>query len=225
MGSKKQRILLVDDDIFISKMVQIHLESDGYLVTTAVNGKDALEKYFRDPSISLIVSDMKMPEMNAMEFIKELRKKDGDVPIIILTVVNDVSIALEAIRFGANDYLFKDENIKDALLLSVKKVYESHKMERENALLPNTDMKGASVVAEAMRASVAALNIPHDWSEAAGHVTVSLGVASVIPDKGSKPTDLISLADKALYAAKQEGRNRVKLMETLGNIDPETSSG
>lgn len=78
-------------------------------------------------------------------------------------------------------------------------------------VLPNTEAGGAAMVAELLRAKVESLNIRHEKSLAAGKVTVSLGVATIVPNRGSSPSVLVVLADKALYQAKQEGRNRVRI--------------
>jgi diguanylate cyclase (GGDEF)-like protein len=77
-------------------------------------------------------------------------------------------------------------------------------------LLPETDLDGAMIKAEALRAAVAALRIPHKNSSAADHVTVSLGVAHAAPSDGGDQQMLVEAADKQLYAAKKEGRNRAK---------------
>lgn len=76
-------------------------------------------------------------------------------------------------------------------------------------VLPDTDARGAAVLAESLRAGVEALGIEHAKSQVSQHVTISLGVATLIPAPGSSYDELISAADKALYRAKQEGRNRV----------------
>ena len=78
-------------------------------------------------------------------------------------------------------------------------------------ILPDTSLNGASSVAEAMRVKVESLKIVHNKSKAGKVVTISLGVATIIPSKDSQGSALISAADKALYQAKKEGRNRVKL--------------
>lgn len=79
------------------------------------------------------------------------------------------------------------------------------------ALLPETDLQGAAALAEAMRLAVKALNLPHEYSSAAAHVTISLGVAALIPGEDQDSAELLELADQALNQAKSEGRDRVCL--------------
>jgi diguanylate cyclase (GGDEF)-like protein len=82
------------------------------------------------------------------------------------------------------------------------------------ALLVDTDAEGARLVAERMREQVERLGIEHQASPAAPCLTVSLGVATLKPEAGLRPEDLVSRADQALYAAKQNGRNRVEIAAT-----------
>jgi diguanylate cyclase (GGDEF)-like protein/PAS domain S-box-containing protein len=83
-------------------------------------------------------------------------------------------------------------------------------------LLPDTSPNGARHMAERMRAAVESLAIPHEKSEVAPHVTLSLGTATIKPVPGTPPESLIAAADKALYQAKSLGRNRVFLSEKIG---------
>ncbi|MHB8122675.1 MAG: sensor domain-containing diguanylate cyclase [Desulfuromonadaceae bacterium] len=78
-------------------------------------------------------------------------------------------------------------------------------------LLPATDINAATDLAERIRLSVEELSIPHTASGAAPHITISLGVASIVPDQGGMPEMLLNFADQGLYAAKASGRNRVKI--------------
>lgn len=80
-------------------------------------------------------------------------------------------------------------------------------------ILSNTDLDGARALAEQMRQAVEQLRIRHESSAAGGFVTVSFGVAALVPQRGLNSANLISLADRALYAAKQAGRNRVVVHE------------
>lgn len=97
------------------------------------------------------------------------------------------------------------------------------------ALLPDTDMRGAALVAETLRAEVESLDIPHARSSAADVVTISVGVAVTEYTTGITPTDLVREADEALYIAKAHGRNYVKLKQisphkTLLILDPNPTS-
>ena len=75
------------------------------------------------------------------------------------------------------------------------------------AVLPNVNLEGAKQVAQSMRAAVLEMNIEHRCSKTEQQVTVSLGLASGIPDTSSAPADLVASADQALYEAKSKGRN------------------
>jgi diguanylate cyclase (GGDEF)-like protein len=80
-------------------------------------------------------------------------------------------------------------------------------------LLPETDAAGSSFVAQRILEAVRNLRIPHAASEAASHVTVSLGVACLKASIDENPHTLIQLADEALYEAKKGGRNKMVLQE------------
>ncbi|MCC5665029.1 diguanylate cyclase [Nostoc sp. CHAB 5784] len=88
---------------------------------------------------------------------------------------------------------------------------------RNQDLLPNTEIKGAIYVAQTIRQAVRDLEIPHAQSSVCDRVTISLGVVSIVPNSENSPQDLINAADKALYIAKQEGRDRV---HAVGIVSP-----
>ena len=77
-------------------------------------------------------------------------------------------------------------------------------------VLPETNAKGAKFIAEILRSGIESLSIPHKKSEIAEYVTISLGTAVMVPGQDCSAADLISTADKALYEAKNKGRNREK---------------
>ncbi len=82
------------------------------------------------------------------------------------------------------------------------------------AILPDTEDNGALRVAEALREGIRQLQIPHEFSDADPYVTISIGVASTVPTPHNTPHALLAEADKAMYTAKQTGRNRIKVHET-----------
>jgi diguanylate cyclase (GGDEF)-like protein/PAS domain S-box-containing protein len=88
--------------------------------------------------------------------------------------------------------------------------------EEFTCVLPNTDAHGAETVANRIRERMNDIGIPHHFSAAADHVTLSFGVAALIPQKEQNPSDLIQLADDFLYTAKQSGRNQVQSWRQSG---------
>lgn len=84
-------------------------------------------------------------------------------------------------------------------------------------ILPLTDTNGALLIGEKLRSAVEELQIPHEGSKVKSTVTISLGCATIAPDRDAKPEELIERADKALYHAKENGRNKVVSAESLGN--------
>ena len=84
----KDKILIVDDDTLIRQLLSLVLRSAGYSVVEAVNGKDALDKLGeRDGAIDMIITDLRMPQMDGLELTRELRTNSAyeSVPVIILT--------------------------------------------------------------------------------------------------------------------------------------------
>lgn len=82
-------------------------------------------------------------------------------------------------------------------------------------VLPHTDLEGALTVAEQMQAAIAALQIAHNDSRVASHLTLSMGIATTIPTTDRSPNTLVDDADQQLYLAKQQGRNRIVTHSTL----------
>ena len=103
--------------------------------------------------------------------------------------------------------------IIDATIKRSKDLVARYGGEEFIAILPDTDLEGATVVAENIRSQVSSLNIPHATSGISDHLTISLGVASVIPTLDSEASSLITAADKALYLAKQKGRDRIEVYQ------------
>jgi diguanylate cyclase (GGDEF)-like protein len=82
-------------------------------------------------------------------------------------------------------------------------------------LLPETDAQGTRRIAESLRHAVAELNLPHAYSQVAEHVTISVGAVAGLVGDLAHSQQLLQLADEALYEAKQQGRNQVRLKPAL----------
>ena len=127
---QKEKVLVADDEEAIREVVSTLLATQGYSCTTCPNGRAALET-FRKDSFDLVLSDMLMPEMDGLKLLGELRKEDPDVPVLMVTAMHDISIALEAIRAGAYDYILKPFE-KEQLYLSVRRALEHRTLVIEN---------------------------------------------------------------------------------------------
>jgi DNA-binding NtrC family response regulator len=126
-------ILVVDDERNYLTILSRILEGEGYRVSTADNPFAALELLSRE-SIALVLSDLKMPRMDGMEFYRRMKEEIGDLPFVVLTAFATVETALEAMKAGVFDYLtkpFKNEEI----LLTVQKALDFARLRSENALL------------------------------------------------------------------------------------------
>ena len=108
-------ILVVDDSRVVRTYLQSHLQKEGYQVIEAKNGKEAIELLSDD--IGIILLDLWMPEMDGMSCLRYIRENFPDIPTIMLTVSNEVSNAVEAMKYGAFDYVTKPFNPSELLAL------------------------------------------------------------------------------------------------------------
>jgi len=129
---KKTRILVVDDEATARNGLAKLLQQEGYEVDMAADGVEALASV-SDNAPGLIISDLKMPNMDGMELLKQLHERGIEVPTIVATAFGEVSTAVAAMRAGAEDYLTKPIDF-DALLLLVERTLarEEIKSEAEN---------------------------------------------------------------------------------------------
>ena len=128
----KIRILVVDDEATARNGLAKLLEQEGYVAETAEDGVAALAAISERPP-ALIISDLKMPNMDGMELLKQLRERGVETPTVVATAFGEVATAVAAMRAGAEDYLTKPIDF-DALLLVVERTLarEELKSEAEN---------------------------------------------------------------------------------------------
>lgn len=121
-----ERILIADDEEAIREVISTLLETKGYECNVVSNGQLALE-HFEKQAPALVLSDIVMPEMDGLKLLAQLRERDPDVPVIMVTAMHDIAIALEAIRNGAYDYILKPFE-KDQLYMSVGRALERRRL-------------------------------------------------------------------------------------------------
>src|ERR1043165_6601179 len=100
------RVLIVDDEQSICDVLSISLKKEGYLVAAATNPRRALERLKREP-FDLILQDLKMPEMDGIDLLREIKKLREETVVIIMTAYSTWDRAVEAMRLGAYDYINK----------------------------------------------------------------------------------------------------------------------
>jgi PAS domain S-box-containing protein len=127
----KKKILIIDDEESIRMMLTQALELGGYTVEVAEDGKVGVEKFLKDRSFSLILTDMMMPKMNGIEVLEQVRVIDPDIEVVVLTGYGGHSNAIEAMKKGAYDYLEKPTNIEE-LFIVMEKALERRRLSYEN---------------------------------------------------------------------------------------------
>jgi len=121
--------LIVDDEEVICNVLDRRLTREGFFCTTAHNGKEALHHFYKN-SFSLIISDMKMPEMTGIELLQKVKAIDPKMKMIMVTAYPDIDLAVNAMRLGAYDFIIKPADL-DLIVMSVKKALESKRLEEE----------------------------------------------------------------------------------------------
>ncbi|MDP6932143.1 MAG: sigma-54 dependent transcriptional regulator, partial [Myxococcota bacterium] len=126
----RKRILIVDDEPSIRKVLQAHLARDGYDVSTAENGGDAISQLHSD-AFDLVVSDLKMPGIDGMELLAYCCSHFPGMPVILITAHGTVDSAVEALKLGAHDYVTKPFD-RDELRMVIEKALRTEEVGRAN---------------------------------------------------------------------------------------------
>jgi DNA-binding response OmpR family regulator len=101
------RILVTDDEEEIRTMLSEYLKSRGYVVSTASNGRGAVERATAERNLQIVLLDVNMPQMGGIEALKEIMALDPHPSVIMMTAVADREIARQALKVGAFDYILK----------------------------------------------------------------------------------------------------------------------
>jgi DNA-binding NtrC family response regulator len=104
------KILVVDDEINVIRLLQKFLTSKDYDVCTAADGRMAIEKV-RELKPQIVLLDILMPGMSGVDTLKEIKKLEPDTVVIMVTAVSDEEIAKNSLRLGAFDYITKPINL------------------------------------------------------------------------------------------------------------------
>lgn len=131
---ERAKILVVDDEPPICEMIKRGLSHFGeYDVDIAHNGLEAIEKIEREV-FDLVLTDLKMPEMDGLELLKNIKGTRPEVIVILMTAYGSIEMAVEAMKIGANDFITKPIDLNE-LLIHISKAQKESLLIRENRLL------------------------------------------------------------------------------------------
>ena len=129
MNKKEANILVVDDEKQAADMLVDYLSNLGYQTVAAYSGHDALSK-FKDGDFQLVITDLKMPEMDGMELLDAVKELDSRVMVMVITGYGTIESAVAALKKGAYDYIPKPFKM-DELEMIVNRALERHTIFRQ----------------------------------------------------------------------------------------------
>ncbi|MGH7782354.1 MAG: sigma-54-dependent transcriptional regulator, partial [Candidatus Binatia bacterium] len=154
-------VLVVDDDSDICEVISDRLELLGYRVVTATGGKQGLE-LLTHQSPQLVLLDIEMPDMNGLEVLREIKRREHDVTVVMITAYGTIERAVQAMKEGAYDFIPKPFE-PDHIALVVEKAFERAKLKIEVKVLgEEVDERHRMVVGQSEQ-----INHAIDWSKKA----------------------------------------------------------
>jgi DNA-binding NtrC family response regulator len=136
-------ILIVDDEQSYRQLLSLVFEGDGHTIRTAMNGREAL-LMLQDEQADVVISDVKMPDMDGIEMLEALRETQPDLGVILMTAFASVETAREAFKLGADDFIQKPFDVEE-LKLIVKKTLEKQALIDENRAFKRAQRERGSV--------------------------------------------------------------------------------
>lgn len=136
-------VIIVDDEQSYRQLLSLVFETDGHTVRTAMNGREALELIRTDPA-DVIVSDVRMPDMDGIEMLRAVREEQPDLGVVLMTAFASVETAREAFKLGADDFIQKPFDVEE-LKLIVRKTLEKKALIDENRAFKRAQRERGSV--------------------------------------------------------------------------------
>ena len=128
----RYRILIVDDEGNVRRMLTTAFSLQGHETHCASNGEEALQQ-FADVPPDVVLMDIRMPEMNGLDALKAMRARQPRIPVILMTAYAEVETAVEALRSGAFDYVIKPFDL-DELHLLIQRALQLQRQEHRIGL-------------------------------------------------------------------------------------------
>jgi len=176
----KRRILVVDDEPVNLKVLKNHLEREGYAVTLANDGYEALSLLEKENPFHLVLLDVMMPRMSGYDVCQKIREKhlSSELPVIMVTAKNQVNDLVEGFDFGANDYIVKPFS-RDELLARVKAQLDNYGIhEATNRFVPHEFIRslGHQTIMDLQRGDMVERNVHVMFSDIRDYTSLAEGM-------------------------------------------------
>lgn len=200
---EKVTLLIIDDDTSYMAIVQTLLskyQGKKFEVVWKKDGNSAIEELEKNRSIDLVLVDYYLPEINGLEVTRTIREKNIPVPIIFLTSSRDFRLAIEAMKYGVEDYMVKDDAVDSVLPRTIVNILERVALKRKIAEQQKTDLI-ARRRTEAIKELV--VTVCHEFNNPLAAIKISTDILArqnLPPEERSLITEL----DRNIAAVEQE---------------------
>ena len=127
------KLLTIDDESYIRQSICSYFEDYGFTIFEAENGREGLEIFEREKP-DLVLLDLRMPEMDGLQVLENLKDKVPDTPLVVASGTGNISAVVEALRLGAWDYILKPIEDMSVLYHSVQKCLKESSLKKQNRL-------------------------------------------------------------------------------------------
>jgi len=126
-------ILIVEDEAKMRRLLELNLGEDGFSTLSAEDAESGL-KLLRENPVDLVLTDLKLPGMNGLEFLQAIKRQNAALPVVVMTAFGSVETAVEAMKAGASDYVLKPFSLGEMRMV-IRKELDVHKLREENRSL------------------------------------------------------------------------------------------
>src|SRR5256714_3264610 len=126
-------ILIVEDEAKMRRLLELNLGDDGFTTLSAEDAETGL-KLLRDNPIDLVLTDLKLPGMNGLEFLQAVKRQNAALPVVVMTAFGSVETAVEAMKAGASAYVLKPFSLTEMRMV-IRKELDVHNLREENRSL------------------------------------------------------------------------------------------
>src|ERR1700739_45294 len=130
---EKAAILVVEDEAKMRRLLELQLGEEGFSVHSAADAESGLQLLVREKP-DLVVTDLRLPGMSGVEFLQAVKRANAGLPVVVMTAYGTVESAVEAMKFGASNYVTKPFSF-DELVMVIRKELDAHRLREENRSL------------------------------------------------------------------------------------------